>query len=272
MDFSKVAEEYDRVTPFTQLFAKDCIDLLKIPESIHVAKVLDIAAGTGSFALSVLQRCESAEHGSILATDVAPPMISILKMKCDRDLPEPKKSWISSQVMDGQNLDIPNDSISYIGCVFGIMFFQDRIKGLKEMYRVLKPGGSVAIAVWKTNFFPELIEKAALKEGKISTDQIPLPFSKMLFCYADQKNLEQDLVSVGFREEDVQISEVSHTYQIDADFLFQALFQMPVITSLGLSADAIRSQIESLCDEDAQHKVTMSGTANLALVHKSSTE
>jgi ubiquinone/menaquinone biosynthesis C-methylase UbiE len=270
LDFEKAAEDYDRATPFTQKFSRDCIERLSIPKCVKDDKILDIAAGTGSFALEIARQFEHEGTASILATDVSPAMIGILKMKCERDLTEEQKSWVSCHVMDGQDLKLSNESISHIGCVFGIMFFPDRIKGLSEMYRVLRPGGAAAIAVWRKNPIPLLVEQASIEEGKMTPDETPSPMTKIVFYYADENNLKHDLMAAGFKEEHIAIVESSHQHEFDVDHLVKMM--IPMVASLGISDDTLRKKICLLSDENAPQRATLAGTALIALARKDRNE
>ena len=265
-DFNKVAADYDLATPFTKKFSQDCITKLEIPKRIETEKILDIAAGTGSFALEISQQFERQGDASILATDVSPAMIDILTMKCERDLTEEQRSWISCKVMDGQNLEIPNETITHIGCVFGIMFFPDRIKGLSEMYRVLKPGGATAIAVWKENPIPILVEQASIEEGKLSPDQIPSPMTKLAFYYADEIKFKNDLVAAGFEEKSITMTDSIHGHEFEVDQVVKLM--TPMVASSGISAENLRRKICSLSAEEDPQRVTLRGTAIIAVARK----
>ena len=50
--------------------------------------------------------------------------------------------------MDGQALTFPDDTFDAAFSIFGLMFFPDRAKGMREMHRVLRPEGRVGIVVW----------------------------------------------------------------------------------------------------------------------------
>ncbi|EGC29754.1 hypothetical protein DICPUDRAFT_158615 [Dictyostelium purpureum] len=56
--------------------------------------------------------------------------------------------------MDGQNLEqIKDSSLDYTFPAFGLIYFPDILQGMKEMFRVLKPGGKTGIASWCTDAF-----------------------------------------------------------------------------------------------------------------------
>jgi SAM-dependent methyltransferase len=50
--------------------------------------------------------------------------------------------------MDGQALELEDASFDVAGSLFGLMFFPDHDRGMRELYRVLKPGGQAVVAVW----------------------------------------------------------------------------------------------------------------------------
>jgi SAM-dependent methyltransferase len=50
--------------------------------------------------------------------------------------------------LQAEALPFPAGSFDAVTCQFGLMFFDDRVAALKEMWRVLRPGGHLAVAVW----------------------------------------------------------------------------------------------------------------------------
>lgn len=120
----------------TRPFAEDAVRLVRWPAN---ARVLDVAAGTGTFALTAADRARE-----VLATDFSMPMIERLESKCRaRGIDN-----VLARVMDGQNLDLEDDGFDIVGSLFGLMFFPDHDRGLREMHRVLKPGGQAVVAIW----------------------------------------------------------------------------------------------------------------------------
>ena len=57
---------------------------------------------------------------------------------------------IETKVMDGENLTVDDDSFDAVISRVGLIYFPDQQKALKEMLRVLKPGGKIAAIVYST--------------------------------------------------------------------------------------------------------------------------
>ncbi len=55
--------------------------------------------------------------------------------------------------MDAETLDFADSTFDIVLCAFGIFFLPDMVRGVREMYRVLKPGGCVALSAWPNQSF-----------------------------------------------------------------------------------------------------------------------
>jgi ubiquinone/menaquinone biosynthesis C-methylase UbiE len=100
-------------------------------------RVLDVACGTGVLARTVAERVGPA--GSVVGLDVNAGMLAVAKRQA------PQIEW-----QDGIAEDMPfdNDSFDAVVSQFGLMFFEDKCAAIKEMARVLRPGGQLVVAVW----------------------------------------------------------------------------------------------------------------------------
>ncbi len=96
--------------------------------------VLDVACGTGVLALEAARRV--APGGTVAGLDRNPGMLGVARRKA------PAIDWREGLAED---LPFADASFDAVVCQFGLMFFADRVQALHEMWRVLRPGGRLAV-------------------------------------------------------------------------------------------------------------------------------
>jgi SAM-dependent methyltransferase len=135
-----VPENYDRyLAPvFFDHYADDLAARLDVT---HGMRVLEVACGTGIVTERLGRRL--AGVGSLVATDFNEPMLAYAARKALGDGVE----WRQA---DGTKLPFDDRSFEAVVCQFGLMFFPDKVAGLREALRVLKPGGRYLFNVWDT--------------------------------------------------------------------------------------------------------------------------
>lgn len=149
--FDKIAPYYDQLNRFLSLgidiiWRKKTIKLLKEarPESI-----LDIATGTGDLAI---EAANAIKPKHIIGVDISVNMLNIGKEKI---IKKGLQDVISLEVGDSENLRFDSNSFDAVTAAFGVRNFGNLENGLSEMYRVLKPGGTLAILEFsKPRVFP----------------------------------------------------------------------------------------------------------------------
>lgn len=100
-------------------------------------RVLDVACGTGILARGALERVGKA--GSVAGVDPDPGMLHVAAEAA------PAVDWREGTAED---LPVPDASFDAVVSQFGMMFFQDPRRAVREMVRALAPGGRLAVAVW----------------------------------------------------------------------------------------------------------------------------
>jgi SAM-dependent methyltransferase len=131
----------ERAAPQTARAADVLLDLVPSPTG---AKVLDIATGPGVVALKVAQVV--GPTGEVIATDLMPKWQPIVERKCAGA----GLDNCTFRQMGAEELDFANDSFDVVYCQFGLMFVPEPVRALREMRRVLRPGGRLGIVVWST--------------------------------------------------------------------------------------------------------------------------
>lgn len=144
-DWDKIAEKFDVWLPHIAPVGEVLLAALGAQPG---DRILDLASGTGEPALTLARRLKG--HASITGIDSADGMVQVAQAKAVKE----RLSGISFRCMQAEQLIFNDNSFDRILCRFGVMLFTDPLLGLKEMQRVLKPGGRFALAVWST---PETI-------------------------------------------------------------------------------------------------------------------
>ena len=103
-------------------------------------RVLEVACGTGIVTERLVRRL--AGQGTLVATDLNDAMIAHARTRipADRAL-----EWRQA---DGTRLPFPDRAFDVVVCEFGLMFFPDKVVGVREAFRVLRPGGTYLFNVW----------------------------------------------------------------------------------------------------------------------------
>jgi ubiquinone/menaquinone biosynthesis C-methylase UbiE len=78
--------------------------------------------------------------------------------------------------MDGEALDLPDASVDVVLCAFGLMYMPDPERALREMRRVLRPGGRLALAVWGERARCAWAAVFDIVDEEVASDVCPLFF------------------------------------------------------------------------------------------------
>lgn len=163
-------------------------------------RVLDIAAGAGEQSITTAKKVGAT--GYVLATDISANILDYAKQMAQ----QAGVNNIETKVMDGENLTLEDETFDAVISRVGLIYFPDQQKALKEMLRVLKPGGKLAAIVYSTpeknKFFsvPVSIIRNRAKLPPPLPGQ-PGPFSlgaegiiEKVFSQAGFKNVRSELV------------------------------------------------------------------------------
>ncbi|MDB0602267.1 bifunctional demethylmenaquinone methyltransferase/2-methoxy-6-polyprenyl-1,4-benzoquinol methylase UbiE [Tenacibaculum maritimum] len=131
-------------------------------------KILDIATGTGDLAIMLAK----TSPDKIIGLDISEGMLEVGKQKI---LNAKLADTIEMVVGDSENMPFDNDTFDAITVSFGVRNFENLDKGLKEIKRVLKPGGTfVVLETSNPTKFP-------FKQGYQFYTSFILPFIGKLF-------------------------------------------------------------------------------------------
>jgi len=156
----ELALNYDRYLG-PMMFEPYAVDLVSRINTEGVKAVLEIACGTGRVTKHL--RNHFAPEVKLIATDFNADMMNVAEGKLN-------DGSVVFGIEDAQNLSFADNTFDLVVCQFGLMFLQDKKKGLSEALRVLKPGGRFIFNTWdKTENTPLL---------KLIFNDIILPYFK----------------------------------------------------------------------------------------------
>ena len=138
--FDNIAANYDFLNHLLSMgiditWRKKAVRKLR---DIQPKRILDIATGTGDFALASL----ALDPDQVVGVDISAGMLEKGKVKMVEKKVDDR---ITLQLGDSENLEFEDHSFDAITVAFGVRNFENLEKGLREMQRVLRPGGRVAI-------------------------------------------------------------------------------------------------------------------------------
>lgn len=133
---SKAAEFYDEFF-VPALFGEWAPRVVAAAELRPGMRVLDVACGTG--VATVQAHAAVSPGGAVVGVDLNPGMLAVARRKSE------EVEWL-----EGKAEALPFGSASFDAVLsqFGLMFFSERKAALAEMWRVLRPGGRLVVAVW----------------------------------------------------------------------------------------------------------------------------
>ncbi|MEQ9442489.1 MAG: bifunctional demethylmenaquinone methyltransferase/2-methoxy-6-polyprenyl-1,4-benzoquinol methylase UbiE [Cyclobacteriaceae bacterium] len=148
--FNNISHRYDLLNHLLSLgidiyWRKKAVKLLKPSQPQYI---LDIATGTADFAIEAL----SLQPKKIVGVDISEGMLEIGRQKLKRKKLDDR---IELQLGDSERLLFDDNIFDAVIVAFGVRNFENLRNGLEDMYRVLKPGGSVVILEFsKPTWFP----------------------------------------------------------------------------------------------------------------------
>lgn len=154
-------------------------------------QVLDLASGTGEPALSIAAAV--GPEGHVTATDLGPGMLAT----CEENARAQGLTNMSFEVADAHVLPFPDGAFDLVTCRFGVIYFADCGQAMREIHRVLKPGGRVVLTGWgplDQNQFLTIPLMPFLKRMPVPP---PPPGAPHPFKFAEAGSLSAELAAAG---------------------------------------------------------------------------
>jgi len=144
-EFNRVAKKYDVATFLSQGYQKDLqrsVDRLNLQGD---ELVLDLCCGTGKSTISCLN---NLPNGKVIGIDNSEVMLNVAEEKYYHRYDRNKLEFFQKDVME---LDYDDNSVDAIFMAYGIRNMPDYSKALRNLFRILKPGGKIAFHEYSLN-------------------------------------------------------------------------------------------------------------------------
>jgi ubiquinone/menaquinone biosynthesis C-methylase UbiE len=160
------------------------LDIAGLKEGEHI---LDIACGTGL--ISFRAAISAGEKGLVLGTDISEKMIALATAIAE----EKNIHHIKFERMDAEELKVSDETFDVVLCSLGLMYFPEPLKALKEMFRVLKPGGRAVVSVWGQRDHCGWAEIFPIVDKRVASEVCP-----MFFYLGTKQVLQKSFEAAGF--------------------------------------------------------------------------
>jgi SAM-dependent methyltransferase len=230
--YNAAADFYDHpVNAFWNRYGRRTVTRLVLAPG---ARVLDVCCGSGASALPAAEAV--GPGGSVLGVDLAERLLELARLKAKQRGLENVEFCAGDMLA----LGLRPASFDAVICVFGIFFVPDMHHAVRELWRLVRPGGRLAITTWGPSFFEPVntafweavrIERPDLHKGFNPWDRISEPDA-----------LREILVSAGAEHVDVTAETGSHALSSADDW-------WPMVLGTGY-----RGTIEQL-DAEARERI-----------------
>jgi ubiquinone/menaquinone biosynthesis C-methylase UbiE len=265
--WGEIAAGYDRTNTPSQMWLGN--EGLRRAGLRPGMRFLDVAAGSGALSIP------AARLGAhVLATDLSPAMLDRLEQRAREEALS-----VETRVMDGHALALDDDSFDIAGSQFGVMLFPDMPKGIRELARVVKPGGRVLMTVYGDpheieflGFFVAAVQAAVPTFEGPPMDPLPLPFQ-----LHDPERLRHELARAGLESVVVETITEPTEYTSGAHLWDWLVHSNPIVgvilAELDLDAEqtaVVRQALDGLVRERAggSGPATLTAPINIGIATK----
>jgi len=201
--FNKIARRYDLATFFSQGYSKDLQRSVNLMQLKGDEYLLDLCCGTGKSTTCCLR---SLPTGKVLAIDNSSEMLRVAEANLSHKFPENKCRFLEMDVM---NLSMADNSVDAIFMAYGIRNMPDYEKCMKNLLRILKPGGVIGFhefslregifsrIYWRLIGYGLIIPFSALITGNLTIFRYLI---KSVLNFLSPAEFTKMLTSVGFSE------------------------------------------------------------------------
>ena len=198
--------------------------------------ILDLGTGPGEPAMTIA--AELSASGHVLGVDISENMVAIARHVAQaRQLAN-----VEFQTMDCADLKLPNGAFDGAVSNFGFQIFTDPEKAAREVHRVLKPTGRLAVSVWSTGdrvpFLHAIIAPMLEHAEPDETGYIPTPYET-----GAPGEMVAFLEAAGFHDAQEERKQYTMNFADERDYLDTLLTATPIGHSLSEEPQRVQDEV-----------------------------
>lgn len=226
------AENYQRYF-VPSIGAPIAADLIRTADLKPGERVLDVACGTGVVTRLAAERVGSG--GMVTGLDVNPGMLAVARSKT------PSELAIGWHEASAESMPFEDNAFDVVLCQMGLQFVPDKQTALREMHRVLVPGGRAFVSLPGPR--PPLFAAMADVLGRHLGPQAA-GFVNVVFSMHDPDEVAELIGSAGFNQVDVQRTTKTLELPPPADFFWQYIHSTPIAEAAAQAGEEKREAME----------------------------
>jgi len=242
---SNAAENYENYF-VPAIGAPVATDLIQVAALNSGERVLDVGCGTG-----VVTRLAAERTGSRVAgLDLNPGMLAVARSVT------PAEMSIDWHEASAETIPLPDEDFDVVLCQMTLQFVPDKPAAVREMHRVLVPGGRLVL-----NSPGQMQAIFSIMEGALARHLSPEAsgFLKAVFSMHDPGEVRDLLTAEGFRDVGVQTKTVPLRLPPPGEFLWQYLHSTPLAENVRQMDDDRLAALERDVVENAKDLVEDGG-------------
>lgn len=203
--------------------------MLEIAAIKEGEKIIDIACGSGLISFRAAR--EAGSTGFVAGNDISDSMVQLCRQAAETN----KIANTAFERMDAEELRVRDDEFDLAINALGLMYVPDPLNALKEMRRVLKPGGRAVALVWGQRNHCGWAEIFEIVDRRVSSEVCP-----MFFHLGNNEMLKKHFEMAGFRNIVVERLNTLLDYDSDEDACGAAFAGGPVALAYNKFTEAIK--------------------------------
>jgi SAM-dependent methyltransferase len=198
--------------------------------------VLDVACGTGIVARIAARKLGGTE--SVTGLDASAPMITVARAAATAE-------GVAVEWREASAVELPFTEAAFdvVLCQSGLQFFPDRPASLREMHRVLKPGGRLILSVWgpieRSRGFAVAADALARHIGP----EAARPITSGAFGLSDADELRALVTGANFKDITVRASVKILRYPSPDEFILRHITGSPLGSAVGGAGESARTAL-----------------------------